>query len=123
MYYSKLSNAFSSIRDIAEKYPTLPDGFAKQRPEWEIVGAFASDPLSIARIESGTGGTAGPVITVTTVLEHGFNEGTPIKINGVGLTMVLMTITSQQKFSLSLMQIPLHICYHSFNQTSLQYLM
>jgi len=85
MYYSKLSNAFSSIRDIAEKYPTAPDGFAKQRPEWEIVGAFASDPLSIARIESGTGGTAGPVITVTTVLEHGFNEGTPIKINGVGL--------------------------------------
>ena len=30
-----------------------------------------------------------------------------------------MTITSQQKFSQSLMQIHLHICYHSFNQTFL----
>jgi len=84
MYYAKLSNAFSSIRDISEKYPEKPNGFAKQRAEWEIVGAFASDPLSIARIESGSGGTAGPVITVTTLLEHGFNEGTPIKIRGVG---------------------------------------
>ena len=85
MYYSKLSNAFSSIRNIPEKYPDEPDAFAKQRPEWEIVGAFASDPLSIARIESGSGGTAGPIITVTTVLDHGFNEGTPIKIDGVGV--------------------------------------
>ena len=85
MFYSKLSNAFSSIRNIPEKYPDDPDAFAKQRPEWEIVGAFAADPLSIARIESGSGGTAGPVITVTTVLDHGFNEGTPIKIDGVGV--------------------------------------
>tara|TARA_B100001996_G_scaffold118317_1_gene89538 strand:- start:1268 stop:6547 length:5280 start_codon:yes stop_codon:yes gene_type:complete len=85
MYYSKLSNAFSSIRNIPEKYPDDPDAFAKQRPEWEIVGAFAADPLTIARIESGSGGTAGPVITVTTVLDHGFNEGTPIKIDGVGV--------------------------------------
>ena len=37
------------------------------------------------RIESGSGGTAGPIITVTTVLDHGFNEGTPIKIDGVGV--------------------------------------
>ena len=85
MYYSKLSNAFSSIRNIPEKYPDDPDAFAKQRPEWEIVGAFAADPLALARIESGSGGTAGPVITVTTVLDHGFNEGTPIKIDGVGV--------------------------------------
>jgi hypothetical protein len=85
MYYSKLSNAFSSVRDIPEKYPDDAEGFAKQRAEWEIVGAFASDPLTIARIESGSGGTAGPVITVTTTTDHGFNEGTPIKIKGVGL--------------------------------------
>ena len=85
MYYSKLSNAFSSVRDIQEKYPDNADGFAKQRAEWEIVGAFASDSISIARIESGSGGTAGPVITVTTTSDHGFNEGTPIKIKGVGL--------------------------------------
>jgi len=86
MYYSKLSNAFSSVRDIQEKYPDNAEGFAKQRAEWEIVGAFASDSISIARIESGSGGTAGPVITVTTSIEHGFNEGTPIKIKGVGLS-------------------------------------
>jgi|694.fasta_scaffold00167_99 hypothetical protein len=85
MYYSKLSNAFNSVRDIPEKYPDDAGGFAKQRAEWEIVGAFAADTLTIARIESGSGGTAGPIITVTTVLEHKFNEGTPIKIKGVGL--------------------------------------
>ena len=42
VYYSKLSNAYNraSIRDIDEKYPSTPGGFAKQRPEYEIVGAF-----------------------------------------------------------------------------------
>jgi hypothetical protein len=89
MYYSKLSNAFNlaSGREIkdADKYPANPDGFAKLRPEWEIVGAFANDPIAIQTIESGTGGTATPEITVKTTIAHGLNVGTPIKISGVGV--------------------------------------
>ena len=85
MYYSKLSNAFNvaSTRDIDQKYPSDPDGFAKQRPEWEIVGAFATDPFSISSIVSGDGSTPGTLITVTTTGEHGFTSDTPIKIKGV----------------------------------------
>ena len=38
MYYAKVSNAFNpaSNREIRENFPTSIDGFAKQRPEWEI---------------------------------------------------------------------------------------
>ena len=86
MYYSKLSNAFNlaSGRNIDQKYPALPLGFAKQRPEWEIVGAFASDPIDIASIISGDGTTASSLVTVTTVDPHNLTAGTPIKIRGVG---------------------------------------
>ena len=85
MYYAKLSNAFNlaSGRDVPEKYPANPDGFNKQRPEWEIVGAFASDPISISTIESGSGGTASSQVTVKTTTPHKFSAGTPIKIKGV----------------------------------------
>jgi len=85
MYYAKLSNAFniSSTRDIDDKYPAKPDGFAKQRPEWEIVGSFESDPLKISTIESGSGGTPNNQVTVKTTLPHGLTAGTPIKIYGV----------------------------------------
>ncbi len=85
MYYSKLSNAFNaaSTRDIDQKYPSSPDGFAKQRPEWEIVGAFATDPFDISSIISGDGSTPGTLITVTTTGNHGFTSDTPIKIKGV----------------------------------------
>ncbi len=85
MYYSKLSNAFNvaSTRDIDQKYPADPDGFAKQRPEWEIVGAFATDPFDISSIVSGDGSTPGTLITVTTTAAHGFTSDTPIKIKGV----------------------------------------
>ena len=85
MYYSKLSNAFNSAsgRDIDQKYPSDTLGFAKQRPEWEIVGAFAPDPVNISAIISGDGSTPGTVITVTTTSAHGFTAGTPIKINGI----------------------------------------
>ena len=89
MYYSKLSNAYNlaSGRDIDEKYPSTPLGFAKQRPEWEIVGAFANDPVQISNIISGSGdGTVGPQITVTTTTPHNFIEGTPIKIRGVAVS-------------------------------------
>ena len=90
MYYSKLSNAFNlasgrEIKDV-DKYPENPDGFTKLRPEWEIVGAFANDPIIIQTIESGTGGTATPEITVKTTIAHELSVGTPIKIRGVGVS-------------------------------------
>jgi len=90
MYYSKLSNAFNlasgrEIKDV-DKYPANPDGFAKRRPEWEIVGAFASDPINIQTIESGSGGTATPEITVKTTIPHELNVGTQIKIRGVSVS-------------------------------------
>ena len=88
MYYAKLSNAFNvgSGRDIDNKYPANPDGFAKQRPEWEIVGAFANDPIQISNIEAGSGGTASNQVTVTTAVPHELTGGTPIKISGVNPT-------------------------------------
>ena len=91
MYYAKLSNAYNTSsgspdRNIDSKYPQDPDGFAKQRPEWEIVGAFASDPISISAIEAGSGGTPNNQVTVTTTVDHGLTVGTPIKINGVSPT-------------------------------------
>ena len=85
MYYSKVANAFNkaSNREIEEKYPGKPEGFAKQRPEYEIVGAFASDPITISAIISGDGATPGNVVTVTTQTNHNLNSGTPIKIQGI----------------------------------------
>ena len=87
IYYSKLSNAFNvaSTRDIDQKYPSEPEGFAPQRPEFEIVGAFASDPLSISTLISGDGATPGNVVTVTTTTPHGLSSGTPIKLKGVSV--------------------------------------
>ena len=85
MYYSKVANAFNkaSDREITEKYPSKPEGFAKQRPEFEIVGAFAADPITISGIISGDGATPGNVVTVTTQTNHNLNSGTPIKIQGI----------------------------------------
>ena len=88
MYYSKLSNAFNeaSGRPIDEKYPIDPEGFAPQRPEFEIVGAFATDPVRIANLQSGDGFSPDAVVTVDTVEEHGLSEGTPIKIRDVSVS-------------------------------------
>ena len=85
MYYSKLSNAFNTAsgRDIDQKFPAAPLGFAKQRAEWEIVGAFASDPVNISSVISGDGFTPNTIITVTTSSDHGLTAGTPIKIKSV----------------------------------------
>jgi len=85
MYYAKLSNAFNpaSDRDIDQKYPTNSLGFEKQRPEWEIVGAFAADPITIYSIEAGSGGTPSNQVTVKTAVPHELSAGTPIKIKGV----------------------------------------
>ena len=87
IFYAKLSNAFNvaSTRDIDQKYPSSTEGFAPQRPEFEIVGAFASDPLSISTLISGDGSTPGNVITVTTTTPHGLSSGTPIKVKGVSV--------------------------------------
>jgi len=87
MYYSKLANAFNraSDREITEKFPGKPGGFAKQRPEYEIVGAFAADPVTISSIISGDGSTPGTIVTVITQSEHGLNAGTPIKIKNINV--------------------------------------
>ncbi len=101
MYYSKVSNAYNSFRAIDEndKYPTSLSGFAKRNPEWEIVGAFATDPIEISSIYSGTGSVATSVVTVITKTSHGLNSGTPIKIKGVtgsGLTSPYNVSTTVQ---------------------------
>jgi len=85
MYYAKLSNAFNlaSGRDIDQKYPANSLGFEKQRPEWEIVGAFAADPITISTIQAGSGGIPTNQVTVKTAVPHELTAGTPIKINGV----------------------------------------
>ena len=97
MYYAKLSNAFNlaSGRDIDEKYPANSLGFEKQRPEWEIVGAFATDPVEISTIEAGSGGTASNQVTVKTAIPHNLTEGTPIKIKGVSPTDYNISTTVQ----------------------------
>jgi hypothetical protein len=87
IYYSKVSNAFNpeSGRDIDQKYPDSSEGFAKQRPEWEIVGAFANDPIAISSIISGDGFVPESLVTVTTAEEHELTSGTPIKIRGISV--------------------------------------
>ena len=87
IYYSKLTNAFNQAtnREIDQKYPASPRAFAPQRPEFEIVGAFATDPLKISSIESGDGATPGQVVTVKTTLNHNLTAGTPIKIRGINV--------------------------------------
>ena len=106
MYYSKLSNAFNteSTRNIDQKYPSSADGFAKQRPEWEIVGAFATDPITISKVISGDGYAAGQIVTVTTSTEHGLNAGTPIKIKGVttpdyNISTVVQSVNNTTQFT------------------------
>jgi len=106
MYYSKLSNAFNTEtgRNIDQKWPGEPLGFSKQRPEWEIVGAFAADPINISTIISGDGSTASTVITVTTSSAHNLTAGTPIKIRGVSVddynvSTKVQSITSATQFT------------------------
>jgi hypothetical protein len=109
MYYSKVANAFNraSGREIDQKYPAQPDSFAKQRPEFEIVGAFAADPITITNIISGDGSTPSPVVTVTTQTEHGLNSGTPIKIQNISeddynLSTKVVQVISETEFTYAL---------------------
>jgi len=86
MYYYKLSIAYGTAtedRNISDKFPGSTEGFVSKRPEFEIVGAFAADPIKITSIESGSGGVASQVVTVTTQGDHGLDVGTPIRIKGV----------------------------------------
>ena len=116
IYYSKLSNAFNiaSTRDIDQKFPASSEGFAPQRPEFEIVGAFASDPIAISVIKSGDGSTAGNVVTVTTSTAHGFSSGTPIKINGVSspeynISTKVASILTETEFTYLLPAVPTNL--------------
>jgi len=113
MYYAKLSNAFNTAsgRDIDQKYPTLPDGFTSQRPEYEIVGAFASDALTITSLTSGDGVNAGGVVTVTTATDHGLTTSTPIKIRGVipldyNISTTVTTVINSKSFTYTLPKVP-----------------
>ena len=115
IYYAKLSNAFNpaSGRDILEKYPDEPKGFEKRNSEWEIVGAFDSDPLSISDIKSGDGSNPTSVITVTTTLDHNLQVGTPIKIKGVSDSRYNISTrvasvhpTNKKEFSYTLNYVP-----------------
>jgi microcystin-dependent protein len=109
MYYSKLSNAYNeaSGRSIDEKFPEDPEGFAPARPEFEIVGAFATDPVRITRIISGDGFTPDAVVTVDTAIPHELSVGTPIKIRGVAvddynISTKVSAVLSPSRFTYSL---------------------
>ena len=87
MYYAKVSTAYreASNREIDDKFPT--SGLDKQRAEWEIVGAFAGDPIFIQSIQAGTNaGEPTNKVTVRTKTNHNLNVGTPIKIDDVSET-------------------------------------
>ncbi len=87
MYYAKLSQAYSTGSgrpvDTDDTFPINDLGFNPRRPEFEIVGAFAADPITISSIQAGDGLTATRRIKVTTQEEHELNVGTPIRIKGV----------------------------------------
>ena len=113
VYYSKLSNAYNraSIRDIDEKFPVATQGFAKQRPEYEIVGAFSSDRIQIQNIISGDGNTAGQVVTVTTAVPHQLSGDTPIKIEGVNelaynISTKVQNVLNETQFTYLLPYVP-----------------
>ena len=105
MYYAKLSNAYGTsagTREIDQKYPLDAGGFAKQRPEWEIVGAFDTDVIDITAINISSSGSN--LVTVTTSTPHGFNEGTPVKIRNVvptdyNISTKVQTVLADNKFT------------------------
>ena len=114
IYYSKLSNAFNRTSrpiDQNDRYPSSSTGIAPQRPEFEIVGAFGSDPITISSIRSGDGTTPTSIITVTTSTDHGLTTGTPIKIKGVSdlrynLSTKVQNVTSDNVFTYLLPFVP-----------------
>ena len=116
VYYSKLSNAYNraSGREIDQKFPTERESFAKQRPEYEIVGAFNSDRIQITSIISGDGATPGQVVTVTTAIPHQLTGGTPIKIEGVNweeynISTKVQNVLSETQFTYLLSFVPANL--------------
>ena len=106
VYYSKLSNAYNraSGREVDQKFPTEEKSFAKQRPEYEIVGAFQSDRIQVTSIISGDGATPGQVVTVTTAVPHELTGGTPIKMEGVNvneynISTKVQTVLNEKQFT------------------------
>ena len=101
----------ASIRDIDEKFPSNSGGFAKQRPEFEIVGAFSADRIQISNIISGDGATPGQVVTVTTAVPHELTGGTPIKIEGVNevtynISTKVNSVLNETQFTYLLSYVP-----------------
>ena len=108
MYYGKLSNAYneSSTRpiDVLDRFPTNPQGFEPKRPEFEIVGAFAADPIEIALIQAGDGTDLSNVVTVITKKAHKLTTDTPIKISGVSpqaynISTLVATVVDTKTFT------------------------
>ena len=116
MYYAKLSNAYneSSTRNIdsIDKFPTNPEGFEPKRPEFEIVGAFASDPIQIDSIQAGTpGGELSNIVTVRTKVDHELSTETPIKIGGIdpneyNISTLVATVVDSKTFTYLLPSFP-----------------
>jgi hypothetical protein len=114
IYYSKLSNAFNRTERFIndqDRFPSSTTGFSPQRPEFEIVGAFGSDPINIASIRSGDGTTPNSIITVTTAADHTLTTGTPIKIRGVddlryNLSTKVQNVTGLRTFTYLLPFVP-----------------
>ena len=115
MYYAKLSNAYneSSTRDIGsiDKFPANPEGFEPKRPEFEIVGAFASDPIEINSIEAGSGGVLSNIVTVRTKVDHELSTETPIKISGIdpneyNISTLVATVVDSKTFTYLLPTFP-----------------
>ena len=116
VYYSKLSNAYNraSGREIDQKFPTETGSFAKQRPEYEIVGAFESDRIQITNIISGDGATPGQVVTVTTAVPHNLTGGTPIKIEKVNweeynISTKVQNVLNETQFTYLLSFVPANL--------------
>ena len=115
MYYAKLSNAYneSSTRDInsIDKFPANPEGFEPKRPEFEIVGAFANDPIQIDTIEAGTAGELSNIVTVRTKIDHELSTETPIKISGIdpneyNISTLVATVVDSKTFTYVLPTFP-----------------
>ena len=116
MYYYKMSHAFgpNTNRPIAFQWPDQQGDFDKQRTEWEIVGALASDPIAISNIISGDGTTPTTTVTVDTDVPHLLDIGTPIRITGVNVanynvSTTVTNVVTDTKFTYTLSIIPVNL--------------
>jgi len=116
MYYYKLTHAFgpNTNRPIAFQWPDQIGDFDKQRTEWEIVGALASDPIAISNIISGDGTTPTTTVTVDTDVPHLLDIGTPIRITGINVanynvSTTVTNVVTDTKFTYTLSVIPVNL--------------